>query len=369
LLLRLEQHVFNAAFSLPGTRDQNAVSGKADSLVNVLLTGGTGYIGSHAAVVLLEAGHNVVLYDNLSNSQAAVADRVRHIAGRPAPFVQGDIRSTAQLEQVMHNHGIEAVVHFAGLKAVGESVARPVDYFDNNVGGTISLLNAMQNQGVRKLVFSSSATVYGNPQYLPLNESHPTGATNPYGRTKLHIEEMLADLADSNPDWRISSLRYFNPAGAHPSGLIGEDPNGIPNNLMPYIARVAAGKLQRLGVFGNDYDTLDGTGVRDYIHVLDLAEGHLAALQHLNERSHPYDVFNLGSGSGYSVLEMVRAFEQAAGVSVPYAIEPRRPGDVASCYANPDKALKVLGWRTRRSLHDMCASMWAFQQGRPAGGS
>lgn len=337
--------------------------------MNVLLTGGTGYIGSHAAVVLLEAGHNVVLYDNLSNSQAAVADRVQHITNRPVPFVQGDIRSTGQLEQVMHSHAIEAVVHFAGLKAVGESVARPVDYFDNNVGGTISLLNAMQNQGVRKLVFSSSATVYGNPQYLPLNESHPTGATNPYGRTKLHIEEMLVDLADSSPDWRISSLRYFNLAGAHPSGLIGEDPNGIPNNLMPYIARVAAGKLQRLGVFGNDYDTPDGTGVRDYIHVLDLAEGHLAALQHLNERNHAYDVFNLGSGSGYSVLEMVRAFEQAAGVKVPYVIEPRRPGDVASCYANPDKALKVLGWRTRRSLHDMCASMWGFQQGHSAAGT
>jgi UDP-glucose 4-epimerase len=306
----------------------------------------------------------VVLYDNLSNSQAAVADTVQRITDKPAAFVQGDIRNTTLLQQVLRDHAIDAVVHFAGLKAVGESVARPVAYFDNNVGGTVGLLNAMQAVGVRKLVFSSSATVYGDPRYLPLDENHPTGATNPYGRTKLHIEEMLGDLARSDASWRITALRYFNPAGAHESGLIGEDPNGIPNNLMPYVARVAAGKLPRLGVFGNDYDTPDGTGVRDYIHVMDLAEGHLAALEQLGRRQQAFDVFNLGSGTGHSVLDMVRAFEQAAGVSVPYSIEPRRPGDVASCYADPGKALKVLGWRTRRSLEDMCASMWKFQKGR-----
>lgn len=332
--------------------------------MNVLLTGGTGYIGSHTAVVLLNAGHSVVLYDNLSNSQASVAETVQRITGKPVPFVKGDIRNATLLEQVLRDHAIDAAVHFAGLKAVGESVAKPVAYFDNNVGGTVGLLNAMQAAGVHKLVFSSSATVYGNPRYLPLDENHPTGATNPYGRTKLHIEEMLGDLAFSDASWRITALRYFNPAGAHESGLIGEDPNGIPNNLMPYIARVAAGTLQRLGVFGNDYDTPDGTGVRDYIHVMDLAEGHLAALEQLGRREQAFDVFNLGSGTGHSVLEMVRAFEQAAGVVVPYSIEPRRPGDIASCYADPGKALKMLGWKTRRSLEDMCASMWAFQKFR-----
>jgi UDP-glucose 4-epimerase len=332
--------------------------------MNVLLTGGTGYIGSHTAVVLLQAGHKVVLYDNLSNSQVSVAQMVAGITGRPAPFVQGDIHNTALLEKVLQDNAIDAVVHFAGLKAVGESVARPVDYFHNNVGGTLGLLQAMHAVGVRHLVFSSSATVYGNPQYLPLNEQHPTGATNPYGRSKLHIEEILADLAASDASWRITALRYFNPAGAHESGLIGEDPNGIPNNLMPYIARVAAGKLERLGVFGNDYDTPDGTGVRDYIHVMDLAEGHLAALLQLGQREQAFDVFNLGSGSGHSVLSMVRAFESVCGKPIPYVFEPRRPGDVASCYADPAKALQMLNWKTHRSLHDMCASMWAFQRGR-----
>lgn len=332
--------------------------------MKVLLTGGTGYIGSHTAVVLLDAGHDVVLFDNLSNSQASVASVVERITGRPAPFVQGDIRDTALLQRVLSRQGIDAVIHFAGLKAVGESVAQPIAYFDNNVGGTISLLNAMRAAAVKKLVFSSSATVYGDPRYLPLDESHPTGATNPYGRTKLHIEELLADVAASDATWRFTALRYFNPAGAHDSGLIGEDPNGIPNNLMPYIARVAAGRLERLGVFGNDYDTPDGTGVRDYIHVLDLAEGHLAALMQLDAREQAFDVFNLGSGNGHSVLQMVHAFEQASGVPVPYEIQPRRPGDVASCYADPSKALRVLNWQTRRSLNAMCASMWMFQKGR-----
>lgn len=330
--------------------------------MKVLLTGGTGYIGSHTAVALIEAGHSVWLYDNLSNSQAQVLRAIEAITGRPVEFVKGDVRNTALLEHVLQQQGIHAVVHFAGLKAVGESVAKPLDYFDNNVGGTISLLRAMQTAQVRKLVFSSSATVYGDPQYLPLDEAHPTSATNPYGRTKLHIEEMLSDVAAAQPDWRITALRYFNPAGAHDSGLIGDDPNGVPNNLMPYIARVADRRLEYLGVFGNDYDTPDGTGVRDYIHVMDLAEGHVAALNQLAGRDSAYDVFNLGSGQGHSVLEMVKTFEQASGVMVPYQIKPRRPGDVASCYADPGKALKALQWQTRRSLYDMCASMWSFQR-------
>lgn len=330
--------------------------------MNVLLTGGTGYIGSHTAVALLNAGHRVVLFDNLSNSQKFVPEMVQKITGKPVIFVHGDIRNTGLLKQVLHGHIIEAVVHLAGLKAVSESVATPISYFENNVCGTISLLNSMQATGVRKMVFSSSATVYGNPRYLPLDENHPVGAINPYGRTKLHIEEMLGDLASSDASWRITTLRYFNPAGSHESGLIGENPNGIPNNLMPYIVRVAAGRLQLLRVFGNDYDTADGTGVRDYIHVVDLAEGHLAAIEQLGRREQAFDVFNLGSGRGCSVLEMVRAFEKAAGVSVPYSVKPRRKGDIASCYADPGKALKILGWKTQRSVEEMCASMWAFQK-------
>jgi UDP-glucose 4-epimerase len=326
----------------------------------VLLTGGMGYIGSHTAVVLSEAGHEVVLYDNLCNSKASVLDRLETITGKCFSFIEGDVRDTALLEQTIKAHGIDAVIHFAGLKAVGESVEKPIEYYDNNIGGTISLLKAMRAAEVKTLVFSSSATVYGDPQYLPLDEEHPTSATNPYGRSKLHIEEMLADVAKSDASWRIACLRYFNPVGAHDSGLIGEDPNDIPNNLMPYIAQVASGKLPKLNVFGNDYDTPDGTGVRDYIHVMDLAEGHSAALGFLESHT-GWHAINLGTGTGYSVLEMVKAFESASQQPLPYAIGPRRAGDIAACYAKADKAKQKLGWQATRTLEDMCESTWKFQ--------
>ena len=331
--------------------------------MKTLLTGGTGYIASHTAIELVAAGHDVVLLDNLSNSQASVVDRLETITGRRLPFVEGDIRDTSLLERTMRDHGVDAVIHFAGLKAVGESVAKPIDYHANNVQGTVSLLEAMQSAGVKTLVFSSSATVYGSPQYLPLDEQHPTSTTNPYGRTKLHIEEMLADVAPSDEAWRFACLRYFNPVGAHASGLIGEDPSGIPNNLMPFVARVAAGKLPHVNVFGNDYPTPDGTGVRDYIHVVDLAKGHLAALHFLG-REAGWHAINLGTGKGSSVLEMIRAFEKASGRPVPFRIAPRRSGDVAACYAKTDKAAQVLGWRAERTLEDMCASTWKWQSGR-----
>lgn len=329
--------------------------------MKLLLTGGTGYIGSHTAVALCQAGHDVVLLDNLSNSKASVLERLQRILGRALPFVQADVRDTALLSQTLQTHGIEAVVHFAGLKAVGESVAQPLAYFANNVQGTISLLQAMKQAHVHQLVFSSSATVYGEPQYLPLDEQHPTSATNPYGRTKLHIEEMLHDLAASDAAWRVACLRYFNPVGAHESGLIGEDPNGIPNNLMPYVAQVAAGLRPALQVFGDDYDTPDGTGVRDYIHVMDLAQGHLAAIEHLSRQT-GWQAYNLGTGAGHSVLEMVRAFEQASGKSVPFNIVARRPGDVASCFAKVDKARQELNWQATRGLQQMCEDAWAWQQ-------
>ena len=279
--------------------------------MNILLTGGTGYIGSHTAVVLTSAGHRVFLYDNLANSDASVVDRLEKITGARHPFVLGDIRHTALLVSTLKTYGIEAVIHFAGLKAVGESVQNPLEYYDNNVGGTISLLNAMTEVGIKRLVFSSSATIYGDPQYLPIDEAHPRSATNPYGRTKLQIENILEDLAASDASWRITCLRYFNPVGAHGSGLIGEDPSGVPNNLMPFLARVAAGELPCFNIFGGDYDTPDGTGVRDYIHVMDLAEAHLAAVNLVSTKGAPFDAFNLGTGRGQSVLEMLKAFEQA----------------------------------------------------------
>lgn len=330
--------------------------------MRILLTGGAGYIGSHTAVALAATGHEVVCFDNLSNSRAEVMDQLETITGQSIPLIVGDIRDRTSLEQAMQSHAIEAVIHFAGLKAVGEAVARPLIYYDNNVRGTLSLIEAMIACSVRTLVFSSSATVYGEPQYLPLDEIHPTSATNPYGRTKLMIEEMLTDIAAADPDWRIAVLRYFNPVGAHESGLIGEDPNGIPNNLMPFISRVASGRLERLSVFGDDYDTPDGTGVRDYIHVTDLAAGHLAALGAISSHNEPISTWNLGTGRGYSVLEMVRAFERVNGVSVPYQIADRRPGDVASCYASPDKAKAELGWEAALGLEDMCSSMWRFER-------
>jgi len=329
--------------------------------MNILLTGGTGYIGSHTAVVLTEAGHRVVLYDNFCNSQPDVVQRLEKITGQPITLVEGDVRDTNRLTETLNTHSIAAVIHFAGLKAVGESVAKPIDYYANNIQGTISLLQAMQATDIKILVFSSSATVYGDPQYLPIDEKHPTSAINPYGRSKLHIEEILVDVAKTDATWRIACLRYFNPVGAHESGLIGEDPSGIPNNLMPYVAQVAAGKLPYLNVFGNDYPTPDGTGVRDYIHVMDLAEGHLAALNYFSTQHSALSTFNLGTGQGNSVLEIVKAFETASGKPVPYQISPRRSGDIASCYAKADKASEQLGWQAKRTLEDMCASTWHWQ--------
>ena len=333
--------------------------------MNILLTGGMGYIGSHAAVVLTEAGHKVVLYDNLSNSKSTVLDRLESITGKRLIFIEGDVRDTPKLEQTLADHKINAVIHFAGLKAVGESVEKPIEYYENNVTGTISLLKAMRSANVKTLVFSSSATVYGDPQYLPLDEQHPTSATNPYGRSKLQIEEILADLAKSDPEWCIACLRYFNPVGAHESSLIGEDPNDIPNNLMPYIAQVAKGEIPYLNVFGDDYDTPDGTGVRDYIHVMDLAEGHLAALKKLEELvadSAQMRTYNLGTEMGYSVLEMVHAFEKASGQRVAYKITERRSGDIATCYAKAEKARNELEWGAKCTLEQMCSSIWKFQQ-------
>lgn len=329
--------------------------------MNILLTGGAGYIGSHMTVVLIKAGHRVVLFDNLSNSKPDVLSRLKMVCGQDIHFVEGDVRDTPLLIQTLRLNSIEAVIHFAGLKAVGESMANPIDYYANNIQGTISLLQSMKVVGVKALVFSSSATVYGNPNYLPIDENHPKSATNPYGRTKLQIEEILEDVAKSDSTLRIVCLRYFNPVGAHESLLIGDDPQGIPNNLMPYLAQVAAGKLGQLSIFGDDYETKDGTGVRDYIHVMDLVEGHLAALNCLGKQSVAFNVFNLGTGRGYSVLEMVKAFEIACGKSVPYKIAPRRSGDIAICYANVDKAASQLDWRAKRSIDEMCTSTWCFQ--------
>jgi UDP-glucose 4-epimerase len=329
--------------------------------MNILLTGGTGYIGSHTAVVLTEAGHRVVLYDNLCNIQASVIESLRVITNQQLPFIEGNVCDTALLTSTLKTHEIDAVVHFAGLKAVGESVQSPIDYYDNNVGGSISLLKAMRTCNIKTLVFSSSATVYGAPLYLPLDEKHRTEATNPYGRSKLYIEAMLADVVASDSSWHVACLRYFNPVGAHTSGLIGENPKGVPNNLMPYIARVASGQLPYLHVYGDDYDTPDGTGIRDYVHVMDLAQGHVAALDFLKQQL-GFHTFNLGTGKGSSVLEIVRAFELASGNSIPIQITTRRAGDVAACYAKVDKATVNLGWKATLTLDDMCTSTWKFQK-------
>lgn len=333
-------------------------------MAHYLVTGGLGYIGSHTCVELLAAGHRVTVVDNLSNSKPAVLERIERIVGSRPGFVQADIRNRAALIGALA--GCDAVIHFAGLKAVGESVAKPVEYYSNNVAGSIALFEAMAQTGVKTLVFSSSATVYGDPHAVPILEHFPLSATNPYGRSKLMIEDMLRDVARADSGWRIALLRYFNPVGAHDSGLIGEDPNGIPNNLMPYVAQVAVGKLERLSVFGNDYPTPDGTGVRDYIHVVDLARGHLAALRRLEGGGGLLTV-NLGTGRGYSVLEMVAAFEQASGRPVPYRIAPRRAGDIAVCYADPALAAQMLGWRAERDLATMCADAWRWQQQNPQG--
>ena len=334
--------------------------------MNILLTGGAGYIGSHTCAALALAGFNPVMLDNFSNSHPAVLRRLRKITGRDVICERGNVLDTPWVEAVLRRHGIGAVMHFAGDKAVGESVAQPLKYYRNNIGGAVSLLNAMQAAGCLTLVFSSSATVYGDPASVPITEDFPRLHTNPYGHTKLVIEDMLAALCSAEPAWRMGVLRYFNPVGAHPSGLIGEDPSGIPNNLMPFVAQVAIGKRPYLNVYGNDYPTPDGTGVRDYIHVQDLAAGHASAVQALLAQGKSFTV-NLGTGRGNSVLEVVRAFEQASGLPVPYRIAPRRPGDVAQCYADPALAQRLLGWRAQHSLADMCADAWRWQSGNPDG--
>ncbi|MCA1978460.1 MAG: UDP-glucose 4-epimerase GalE [Thiobacillus sp.] len=335
--------------------------------MNVLLTGGAGYIGSHTAVECLAAGHEVVVFDNLSNSSVKSLERVAQIAGRPVEFVEGDIRDRAALRALFARHEIDAVVHFAGLKAVGESVDKPLLYYDNNIGGSIALFEVMAEAGVKSVVFSSSATVYGDPATVPITEDFPLSATNPYGRSKLFIEEMLRDIARADSGWAIALLRYFNPVGAHESGLIGEDPRGIPNNLMPYIAQVAVGRRPHLNVFGGDYPTPDGTGVRDYIHVVDLARGHVAALNRLHHTTGGVHTWNLGTGRGVSVLDMVRAFEAASGKKIPYEIVARRPGDVAQCWADPGRAARDLGWRAVYDLPRMCADAWRWQSNNPEG--
>jgi UDP-glucose 4-epimerase len=332
----------------------------------ILITGGAGYIGSHTCVELLSAGQRVLILDNLSNSHIEVLERIERICDARPDFIQGDIRDSDLLAALFANHEIGAVIHFAGLKAVGESVEKPLEYYDNNVRGTLELLTAMRRAEVRVMVFSSSATVYGDPASVPIREDFPPSATNPYGRSKLMIEEMLGDLHRADPSWRIARLRYFNPVGAHSSGLIGEDPYGIPNNLMPFIAQVAVGRRERLAVFGDDYPTPDGTGVRDYIHVVDLARGHLAALDAL-AREPGLLTINLGTGKGYSVLDMVHAFERASGRPVPYQIAPRRPGDIAQCYADPSLAAERLGWRAQHGIEAMCADTWRWQSMNPRG--
>ncbi|MHB1094387.1 UDP-glucose 4-epimerase GalE [Thiobacillus sp.] len=334
--------------------------------MRVLLTGGAGYIGSHTAVECLAVGHEVVAFDNLSNSSVKSLERVAQIAGRPVIFVQGDIRDRAALRALFADHRIDAVVHFAGLKAVGESVEKPLLYYDNNIGGSIALFEEMAAAGVKAVVFSSSATVYGDPATVPITEDFPLSATNPYGRSKLVIEEILRDIAVADADWNIALLRYFNPVGAHESGLIGEDPRGIPNNLMPYVAQVAVGRRPHLNVFGGDYPTSDGTGVRDYIHVVDLARGHVAALNKLLQLG-GVQTWNLGTGRGVSVLDMVHAFETASGKAVPYRIVARRAGDVAQCWADPTRATQALGWRAEYDLPRMCADAWRWQAGNPEG--
>ena len=330
-------------------------------MTTILITGGTGYIGSHTVVELMAVGHDVLILDNLCNSKASVLDRIQRIVGRRPRFEQIDVRDRPALRRIFSSHRFDAVVHFAGLKAVGESVEKPLEYYDNNVSGSVALFDCMGEAGLRTIVFSSSATVYGEPATVPIREDFPLSASNPYGRSKLMIEDVLRDTAAADSAWRIALLRYFNPVGAHSSGLIGESPNGIPTNLMPYIAQVAVGKLKELRVFGDDYPTPDGTGVRDYIHVVDLARGHLAALNALRQRPGVLTV-NLGTGRGYSVLEMVRAFAAASGKSVHYRVVGRRPGDVAQCFADPSLARATLGWQAQLGIDAMCTDSWRWQE-------
>ncbi len=334
--------------------------------MTILVTGGAGYIGTHTLIELLQAGHQVVVYDNLCNSSRIAVQRVEEITGKKVDLIQADIRDRQSLNQTFSTYEIDAVIHFAGLKAVGESVEKPLTYYQNNIRGTATLCEAMSVAGVKQLVFSSSATVYGDPQSLPIREDAATGATNPYGRTKLFIEEMLRDLQVSDPAWRIAILRYFNPVGAHPSGLIGENPNGIPNNLFPFITQVAIGRRETLSVFGGDYPTIDGTGVRDYIHVVDLARGHLCALDRLTRKTGLLTV-NLGTGQGYSVLEMINTFAAVSESDISYQIVERRPGDIACCYADPTLAQLELGWSAERGLEEMCRDGWNWQSRNPQG--
>ena len=335
--------------------------------MKIAVTGGAGYIGSHTIIELDKAGHSVVVVDNLVNSCEESLRRVAKIIGKDVPFVKADVRDAAVMEQLFKQHKFDACIHFAGLKAVGESVEKPLEYYENNMDATFVLLNAMRKANVKNIIFSSSATVYGNPAEIPITENCPKGQiTNPYGQTKSMLEQVLMDLQKSDPEWNVVLLRYFNPIGAHPSGLIGEDPNGIPNNLVPYISQTAVGLRKELGVFGNDYDTPDGTGVRDYIHVCDLAAGHVCALQAI-ERKCGLAIYNLGTGHGYSVLDVVKAFERVNGVKVPYSIKPRRAGDIATCYCNPEKAYKELGWKAQFGIDEMCRDAWNWQKNNPKG--
>lgn len=332
----------------------------------ILVTGGCGFIGSHTSVELLGAGEEIVILDNLSNSKECVIDRIEKIAGKRPIFVKADLLDYDACEEVFKKYDIESVIHFAGLKAVGESVEKPLMYYHNNLTGTFNLCKLMSKYGAKKIVFSSSATVYGLPKSVPISEDFPLSTTNPYGETKLMIERILADICVSDPEWSVAILRYFNPIGAHPSGLIGEDPKGIPNNLLPYVSKVAAGKLECLSVFGDDYDTRDGTGVRDYIHVVDLSKAHLAALKYAREHD-GIDYFNVGTGCGYSVLEIVKAYEDASGKKVNYRITDRRPGDIGECYADPTKALNVLGWKAEKGIKEMCVDLARWQDMNPDG--
>lgn len=335
--------------------------------MTILVTGGAGYIGSHTVIELLENNYEVVILDNLVNSSEKVLERLKKITGKDIPFVKADILDKDALDQVFDNYKIDAAIHFAGLKAVGESVSKPWEYYNNNIAGTLVLLDVMKQHGVKNIIFSSSATVYGDPAFIPITEECPKGAcTNPYGWTKSMLEQILSDIQKADASWNVILLRYFNPIGAHKSGLIGENPNGIPNNLMPYVTQVAVGKLKELGVFGNDYDTPDGTGVRDYIHVLDLASGHVAALNKIKENC-GLKIYNLGTGNGYSVLDIVKNFEEATGVKIPYSIKARRPGDIATCYASADLAKKELGWEAKYGIREMCEDSWKWQSQNPNG--
>lgn len=334
--------------------------------MSILITGGAGYIGSHTAILLIEAGYDIVIFDNFCNASQESIKRVEQIVGKNIPLIEGDIRSKDALNTVFENHNIDAVIHFAGLKAVGESVEQPLKYYDNNVYGTLVLCEVMRKYGCKSIIFSSSATVYGEPETTPITEDFSTSATNPYGRSKLFIEEILRDLFISDKEWKIVLLRYFNPIGAHISGTIGEDPNGIPNNLMPFIAQTAVGKRASLSVFGGDYNTPDGTGVRDYIHVMDLADGHVKALNKLDMISEVMTI-NLGTGTGYSVLDMVKAFEEASGKPVPYEIVSRRAGDIAECFADPSYAKQVLNWEAKKNITQMCEDTWRWQSNNPTG--